>query len=127
MAFAELQGNAGLPFITLCIKKALLPKQIRITRRADCNNRLVLEVFADCDAVTQTLSPSRLEHQIPRQSLSSSWLQRSELDTRIGRISRYSTPVIKCHLTERLTGGRCSQIRFESVRIKHWDEGFDGV
>ena len=64
---------------------------------------LIFEIFADGDTVTQTLPTPRLEYQIPSQRLARSGLKRSELNTRIGRITRYGTPVIETHLTECLT------------------------
>jgi hypothetical protein len=35
--------------------------------------------------------------------------------------------MVKAHLTEGLSEGRCSKICFESVGVQHRDEGFDGV
>ena len=97
-----------------------LSQEVRVTRSTDSDDclhmsawylvhckrmetHLILEILADGDTVAQTLPTPRLEYQIPSQRLACSRFQRSELDARIRRISRHSTPMIEAHLTECLT------------------------
>jgi hypothetical protein len=76
--------TSTLPFYP----STLLAQQIRIARRTDCDNRLILQVFAHSNGVTQTLSSPRLQDQISRQTLRLCRFKRTKLDRSIRGISR---------------------------------------
>lgn len=97
------------------------------TRCQNAETHLILQILADGNAIAQTLPSPRLQHQIPRQSLSRGRLKRSQLDTRVCRISWNNAPVVESHLAERLAKGRRSEVRLEPVRIEYRDERFDSV
>lgn len=50
-------------------------------------HKLVVQVFRHCYLVPEPLASPRLQHEIPRERLSRSRLQRSELDTRVRRVT----------------------------------------
>lgn len=122
IAIIVLRGGSAL-LVLSCVAGM----QAQTPSQKSTKTHLILKILRNRNTITQPFPPSSLQHQIPRQTLALSRLQRSKLDTRIRRITRNDRPMIKAHLTESLTHSCCSQICLEAVGVEDRDECFHGV